>query len=69
MSKLYQQVCTWENFNLAWRKAARGKRGREPAASFEYRASAMVNEFTICYPQKSVKTDSTLPGGAFSVCF
>jgi RNA-directed DNA polymerase len=37
LSKLYEQVCTWENFNLAWRKAARGKRGREPAASFEYR--------------------------------
>jgi hypothetical protein len=50
LSKLYQQVCTWENCNLAWRKAARGKRGREPAASFEWRASTMVNEFTICLP-------------------
>jgi len=33
---LYPQVCAWENVYLAWRKAARGKRGREPAAAFEY---------------------------------
>jgi retron-type reverse transcriptase len=37
MGDLYEQVCTWENLYLAWRKAARGKRGREPAARFEYR--------------------------------
>jgi RNA-directed DNA polymerase len=37
LSRLYEQVCTWDNLHLAWRKAARGKRGREPAASFEYR--------------------------------
>jgi len=37
MSELYEQICTWDNLHLAWRKAARGKRGREPAASFEYR--------------------------------
>jgi len=37
VSDLYEKVCTWENLYLAWRKAARGKRGREPAASFEYR--------------------------------
>jgi hypothetical protein len=39
LSTLYQQVCTWENFNLAWRKAARGKS--------PWRAITMVNEFTI----------------------
>jgi RNA-directed DNA polymerase len=33
---LYPQICTWENIYLAWRKARRGKRGREPAASFEF---------------------------------
>ena len=33
---LYPQVWAWENVYLAWRKARRGKRGREPAASFEY---------------------------------
>ena len=25
---MYEQICTWDNLNLAWRKAARGKRGR-----------------------------------------
>ena len=33
---LYPQVCSWENLNEAWRKARRGKRGRWPAATFEY---------------------------------
>ena len=37
MGELYEQICTWDNLYLAWRRAARGKRGREPAASFEYR--------------------------------
>ena len=37
MSHLYEQIHTWHNLYLAWRKAARGKRGREPAACFEYR--------------------------------
>jgi RNA-directed DNA polymerase len=33
---LYPQVCAWENLFRAWRKARKGKRGQEPAASFEY---------------------------------
>ena len=33
---LYPKICTWENLYLAWRKARKGKRGRPPAASFEY---------------------------------
>lgn len=33
----YAQVCDWDNLYLAWRKAARGKRGRTAAARFEYR--------------------------------
>jgi len=33
---LYPQLCTWENLYGAWRRARRGKRGREPAASFEF---------------------------------
>lgn len=32
---LYPQVHAWENLLLAHRKAARGKRGRDPAAGFE----------------------------------
>ena len=34
---MYQQVCSWENLYLAYRKAAKGKRGKVPAARFEYR--------------------------------
>jgi len=34
---LYDQLCTWENLWEAWRKAAKGKRGRVPTACFEYR--------------------------------
>jgi RNA-directed DNA polymerase len=33
---LYPQVCAWENLYLAWRKARKGKRGRVPAATFEF---------------------------------
>ncbi len=33
----YADVHTWENLLLAYRKAARGKRGRGPAAAFEHR--------------------------------
>jgi retron-type reverse transcriptase len=34
---LYQQVWNWDNLRLAHRQAARGKRGRAPAALFEFR--------------------------------
>lgn len=34
--KLYPQIVTWYNLHEAWRKARRGKRGKIPAASFEY---------------------------------
>ena len=37
MNNLYEQICTWDNLHLAWRNAARGKRGKSPAARFEYR--------------------------------
>jgi hypothetical protein len=36
MSDLYEEVCAWYNLYMAWLGAARGKRGREPAARFEY---------------------------------
>ena len=32
----YQCVTSWDNLVLAYRKASRGKRGKEPAARFEY---------------------------------
>ncbi len=36
MTELYAQLCSWDNLYLAWRKAARGKRGKAPAARFEF---------------------------------
>jgi RNA-directed DNA polymerase len=35
-SPSYDQVYAWDNLWLAWRKAAKGKRGRPAAAGFEY---------------------------------
>jgi RNA-directed DNA polymerase len=34
---MYAQICSWDNLLLAFRKAARGKRGKGPAARFEHR--------------------------------
>ena len=33
---LYPQVCAWENLELAYRRARKGKRARKPAAVFEF---------------------------------
>jgi len=33
---LYPGVCDWDNLYLAYRQARKGKRGRPPAATFEY---------------------------------
>jgi retron-type reverse transcriptase len=37
---LYPQICDWDNVYLAYRKARKGKRGRPPAATFEYNQEA-----------------------------
>lgn len=37
---LYAQVCEWENLFWAYEKARRGKRGRSPAATFEFNLEA-----------------------------
>jgi retron-type reverse transcriptase len=34
---MYAQLCSWDNLYLAWRRAAKGKRGKNPAARFEFR--------------------------------
>jgi len=36
MGNLFDQVSSWQNLRLAYRKAARGKRGKAAAAAFEY---------------------------------
>jgi retron-type reverse transcriptase len=38
ISSAFAQLCSWGNLVLAWRKAARGKRGTASVARFEYRA-------------------------------
>jgi RNA-directed DNA polymerase len=35
-TSLYRRICAWDNLLLAHRKASKGKRGKAPAASFEY---------------------------------
>jgi hypothetical protein len=37
MGTSYEQLCSWDNLYRAYRKAAKGKRGKPPAARFEYR--------------------------------
>jgi RNA-directed DNA polymerase len=34
---VYDLLCSWDNLLLAFHKAAKGKRGLQPAATFEYR--------------------------------
>lgn len=34
---MFDQLCSWDNLYLAYRLAAKGKRGKAAAASFEYR--------------------------------
>lgn len=36
MTPAYTAICAWDNLLLAWRKAARGKRGLNAATTFEY---------------------------------
>ncbi len=36
-SSLYRKLCSWKNLLLAFHKASKGKRGKAPAAAFEYR--------------------------------
>ncbi|MBM4431120.1 MAG: RNA-dependent DNA polymerase [Chloroflexi bacterium] len=57
MENLYERICTWENLHLAWRRAARGKRGREPAAAFEYHL-----EDNLVQLQQELREKSYRPG-------
>jgi retron-type reverse transcriptase len=36
MTELYTDLCSWDNLYQAWRKAAKGKRGKGPVARFEF---------------------------------
>ena len=54
---LYPQVCAWENLYWAWRKARRGKRGRSPAANFEFDL-----EGNLCALQRELERKTYCPG-------
>src|SRR5512132_1557557 len=41
-SRAFAYLCSWENLVLAWRKAARGKRGTASVARFEYWAEEQL---------------------------
>ena len=53
----YADIYTWENLHSAYRKAAKGKRGRSPAATFEYRL-----EDNLIRVQEELATESYQPG-------
>jgi RNA-directed DNA polymerase len=44
ISPAFRHLCSWENLVLAWRKAARGKRGTASVAYFECRAEEHLHE-------------------------
>jgi RNA-directed DNA polymerase len=57
-SPAYRHLCSWENLVLAWRKAARGKRGTASVARFEYRAEEHLAEL-----QRELLAGRYRPGG------
>jgi hypothetical protein len=61
LNDLYDQICTWDNLYLAWRKASRGKRGRAPAAGFEFRL-----EDNLLQLQQELQTKTYRPGSYYS---
>jgi len=56
-SLAFRHLCSWENLVLAWRKAARGKRGTASVARFEYRAEEHLAEL-----QRELLTGTYRPG-------
>jgi RNA-directed DNA polymerase len=57
-SPAFRRLCSWENLVLAWRKAARGKRGTASVARFEYWAEERLAEL-----QRELLTGTYRPGG------
>ena len=54
---MFDQLCSWDNLYLAYRLAAKGKRGRLAAASFEYRL-----EDNLCDLQEELARQTYQPG-------
>ncbi len=58
---MYKQLCSWDNLYLAYRKAARGKRGKPSAACFEYRL-----EDNLIQLQRELRAKTYRPGRYYS---
>jgi RNA-directed DNA polymerase len=58
---MYARLCDWENLTLAYRKASRGKRGKPPAARFEYRL-----EDNLVWLQRDLLAQTYQPGAYHS---
>ncbi len=58
MSPAFRHLCSWENLVLAWRKAARGKRGTASVARFEFRAEEHLADL-----QRELLAGTYRPGG------
>jgi retron-type reverse transcriptase len=58
---MYEQLIAWENLLLAWRRAAKGKRGHPNVAAFEYRL-----EENLLALQNELQTQRYHPGAYVS---
>lgn len=54
---IYTRLCSWENLLLAYRKAARGKRGQPGVAAFEHRLEEQLLEL-----QRELQELAYIPG-------
>jgi retron-type reverse transcriptase len=54
---MYADLCSWPNLLLAYRKAAKGKRGQSNVAAFEYRM-----EDNLCQLQAELRDQTYRPG-------
>ncbi len=57
----YERLCSWDNLHLAYRKAAKGKRGKPPVAAFEYHLEDHLLQL-----QEELLHKSYRPGGYHS---
>jgi len=57
MGTSYERLCSWDHLYLAYRKAAKGKRGKPSAARFEYRL-----EDNLIHLQRQLQAKTYRPG-------
>jgi len=58
---MYSQLTSWDNLSLAYRKAAKGKRGQPNVAAFEHRL-----EDNLIQLQEELQDKQYRPGGYVS---